>query len=172
MGAWIDTLHAFSVTFRNVGRPRVTEKLPWKRLRVHPERYRAGFALTDDEHGEVACIACKACENVCPSGIIRVEAERRDSPVTGKKRAWPASFVLDMNACIFCELCVQVCPSDAIRMRTAWSLAGTSREDQVLTLDRLRANARDGHLSWATSSRLRAMQDPGRGAGGGEGGEP
>ncbi|MBN1337430.1 MAG: 4Fe-4S binding protein [Deltaproteobacteria bacterium] len=170
MRAWIDTLFAFSTTLRNVGRRRVTEPLPWKRLRAHPERYRAGFALTDDEHGEVACIACKACENVCPSGIIRVEGERRESPVTGKKRAYPVSFVLDMNACIFCELCVQVCPSDAIRMRTAWTIPGTSREDQVLTLERLRANAREGHLSWATPGRLRAMQDPERKNG--EGGEP
>ncbi len=86
MRAWIETLSAFAVTIRNLGRPKVTEPLPWKARRAHPERYRASFALTEDEHGEIACIGCKACENVCPSQIISVELERRESVKTGKKR--------------------------------------------------------------------------------------
>lgn len=164
MRAWIETLSAFAVTIRNLGRPKVTEPLPWKARRAHPERYRASFALTEDEHGEIACIGCKACENVCPSQIISVELERRESVKTGKKRGYPASFMLDMNACIFCELCVQVCPNDALVMRTDWQLAGYQREDQVMTLERLLANAKEGQASWGTGTRLREMQSPERGS--------
>jgi NADH-quinone oxidoreductase subunit I len=170
MGAWLETLNAFTVTIRNLGRPRVTEKLPWKGERPHPERYRANFALVDDEHGEVACIGCKACENMCPSGIISITVERRESPATGKKRGYPSAFVLDLNACLFCELCVQVCPNDALVPLTKYKVAGYTRSDQVLTLERLRENAKSGKRAWTTASRLREMQDPERGAAPAEGG--
>ncbi len=155
-----DTLNAFTVTIKNLGRPRVTEPLPWKAERAHPERFRASFALVDDKHGEPACIACQACARICPSEIISIELERRVSEVTGKKRGYPTAFSLDMNACIFCELCVQVCPSDALVMLNSYQLAGYQREDQLLTMEKLQDNGRSGRLSWGTGSRLRAMQDP------------
>lgn len=161
---WTDTLKALSVTLRNVGRPRVTEPLPWKKARIHPERYRQTLALTLDENGEIACIACGSCEKICPSQIIRVgKLERRDSPKTGKKRAYPTSFSIDLNACMFCELCVQVCPSDAITMMARHQESTFSREELVLTLEKLLENAKVGQVSWASASRLKEMQDPSRG---------
>lgn len=163
MRAWLDTIRAFNITFRNIGRKRVTEPLPWKAKRQHPERYRATFALVHDEHGEPACIACGACEAICPSKVITVTSgEKRVSPVTGKKRAYIENFVLEQNACMFCELCVQVCPTDAIRMLKTYHTPGYSREDQVLTMEKLYKNAELDEFSWGRGSRLREMQDPNR----------
>lgn len=162
---WFDTLEAFTVTLRNLGRPRVTEPLPWKKDRVHPERYRQTLGLTRDEHGEIACIACSACEKICPSQIIRVKsAGRKDSPVTGKKRAYPETFAIDLNACMFCEMCVQVCPADAITMLAHHQPSSFDREELVLTMDKLLENATRFTPSWASASRLAEMQDPKRGA--------
>ena len=60
---------------------------PHVSLGVRPERYRTSFALVHNENGEEACIACLACERICPSRIITVKPSgMRESPVTGKKR--------------------------------------------------------------------------------------
>lgn len=161
--AWIDTLNAFSVTLRNVGRPRVTEKLLWKAPRPHPERYRQTFVLTRDEHGEPNCIACGNCARICPSGIIRVDRGKKvEHPVTGKKAFRPATFTLELGACMFCELCVQVCPTDALVMLGTHQPAAFDRESLVLTQDKLYANAELGERAWGSGSRLREMQDPKR----------
>jgi NADH-quinone oxidoreductase subunit I len=157
------TLAALGTTLGNLKRPKVTEKLPWKADRAHPERYRASFALLHDEHGEERCIACGACAKICPSQIITVQmGERTVHPVTGKKRATARSFVLDMQACIFCEMCVQVCPSDAITMLRVYQHPVFEREDLVMTAEKLYANEKLGQRSWAIASRLAAMQDPAR----------
>ena len=161
---WYDTLKAFTVPLRNVGRPKVTEPLIWKKDRVHPERYRQTLALTEDENSEIACNAFGSCQKICPSQIIQVsKPERLDSPKTGKKRAYPASFSIDLNACIFCEMCVQVCPTGALNMMARHQPPAFEREDLVLTMDKLLANAKVGTPSWASSTRLKEMQDPTRG---------
>jgi NADH-quinone oxidoreductase subunit I len=164
MPGLINTLEAFSSTLRNLGRPRVTEPLPWKQRRAHPERYRASFALLRDEHGEERCIGCAACAKICPSQIIRLEkGEMRLHPITGKKRASASAFTIDLQACIFCELCVQVCPTDALTMTPSWQDPTFSREDLLLGMARLYQNGATEPQSWASGSRLAAMQDPKRG---------
>jgi len=50
--------------------------------------------ITDD------CIACGACESVCP--VTAIEAE---DPI----------FVIDLDTCIDCGACDEVCPVDAIK---------------------------------------------------------
>jgi len=162
MGYFLDAARAMAVTMRNVFRPPTTVQYPAED-RVRPERYRTSFALVHDETGDEACIACLACERICPSRIITVKpAGKRESPVTGKKRNYLEDFSLDLNACIFCELCVQVCPTDAIVMLRVLARPALSREELFLTMERLYANESLGH-SWGTGSRLMEMQDPKRG---------
>lgn len=152
-------LESMLVALRNVLRPMTTEPLPWKEQRKHPERYRTSFALVHDEHGEEACIGCKMCEKICPSFIITVVAGGRSaSPKTGKQRGYCKDFTLDLNACIHCELCVQVCPTDAIVMLREPAPPTTSREDMVLTMERLYANEPKAR-SWGTGARLIGMQE-------------
>lgn len=159
MTYYLRGLHlALYETIRQGFKPRVTQGM--RSVEQHEERFRASFALTFDEHGEEACIACMQCANVCPSGVISIEAGPKEaSPATGKKRGWAKDYTLNVQACILCELCVQVCPTDAIVMVKKQEKPGFSREDLVLTKDKLIANGKEKPLAWATGSKLRAMQE-------------
>jgi NADH-quinone oxidoreductase subunit I len=144
---------------QNVLRKPVTVHFPTEQ-RKRTDRLRASFALVQNEQGEEACIGCKACERICPSEIITVELERRESPVTGKKRGYAKVFTLDQTACIYCELCVQVCPEDAIVMTRTPLDPEYGRASLCLDKTRLEANATARPIAWATASRLAAMQTP------------
>ncbi len=158
--AIVDTLRALRTTLVNVFRKPETFEFP-DVIRPRAERFRASFALPDDEHGEVACIGCLACERICPSRVIKMKtAPKRESPVTGKKRAYVDEFVLDLTACIQCELCIQVCNSDAITMTREPETPVFSREDLVLDLARLRANAKNKTASWGRGTTLQEGQEP------------
>lgn len=159
MRALTDTLRALATTLRNVFRKPTTVEFPAV-VRPRAERFRASFALPDDEHGEIACVGCLACEKICPSQVIKMKATgKKESPVTGKKRQYVDEFTLDLTACIQCELCVQVCNSDAIYMVREPEVPGFCREDLVLDIERLRANARDKTASWGRGTVLQAMQE-------------
>ncbi|HEY5958654.1 MAG TPA: 4Fe-4S binding protein [Polyangiaceae bacterium] len=154
---FVDTLRSLLVTMTNVLRPPTTVHFPAVR-RPRAERYRASFALLHDAAGDELCIGCKACERICPSEVITIDAEKRDSPATGKKRSYAKAFTLDQNACIYCELCVQVCPTDAIVMTRTAQEPAYHRQTLCLDLERLYENERNRPLTWATASKLWAMQ--------------
>lgn len=154
-----DSVRSLYASLRNVFRKPTTVEFPAVR-RPRPERYRASFALLHDEQGDELCVGCKACERICPSQIITVELVKRESPVSGKKRAYASEFVLDANACIYCELCVQVCPTDAIVMVKLPEEPAFQRQSLVLTMERLYDNEKHKPLSWANASRLSEMQSP------------
>lgn len=157
------SLRAMGVTLRNLLRTPTTVQYP-DVIRPRSERHRVSFALVHDEHGEEACIGCMACERICPSEVITVTPDKkRESPVTGKKRGYLTDFTLDLQACIVCELCVQVCPTDAILMTREPETPGFSREDLVLTMDKLYANEKSKTVTWGTATKLNAMQDPKKG---------
>lgn len=162
MGYLTDTVRALATTMKNVMRRPTTVHYPMQK-RERAERYRNSFALLHDADGDEACVGCLQCERICPSEVITVIAEKKDSPITGKRRGYAKDFTLDLNACIFCELCVQVCPTDAIVMLRVPETPGYSREQLVLTMDRLYQNEKDKPQTWGKASRLMEMQDPKRG---------
>ncbi len=154
------TVRALGLTLRHLFRRPTTVQFPAE-VRKRAERMRASFALVHDEHGEEACIACFACERICPSEVITVvPGGKRESPVTGKKRGYLEDFTLDLQACIVCELCVQVCPTDAIVMTVEPEVPGYSREDLLLTMERLYANEKDKTTAWGSGTRLMGGQEP------------
>ena len=162
VGYFLDSFRALSTTLRNVFKKPITVHYPAEK-RSRAERYRNTFALLHDEDNEELCVGCLQCERICPSQVITVIAEKRESPVTQKRRGYAKDFSLDLNACIFCELCVQVCPTDAIVMTRLPEEPSYSREDLCLTMDRLYENETKKPATWATASKLMEMQDPKRG---------
>lgn len=162
MGYFLDSARTLWITLRGVFRTPTTVHYPMQK-RERAERYRNTFALVHSEDGDEACVGCLQCEKVCPSQIITIEAEKKDSPVTGKRRGYAKDFTLDLNACIFCELCVQVCPTDAILMCRVPEQPGFSREDLCLTMDRLYENEKTKPVTWGNATKLMEMQDPKRG---------
>jgi formate hydrogenlyase subunit 6/NADH:ubiquinone oxidoreductase subunit I len=160
MSALLDSLRALRTTLVTAFRRPTTVEFPAV-IRPRAERYRASFALPDDEHGELACVGCLACERICPSQIIKMKPTgKRESPVTGKKRQYVDEFLIDFTACIGCELCIQVCNSDAIRMTREPESPTFSREELVLDLERLRQNARHKTLAWGRGTELLESQEP------------
>lgn len=163
MGYFTDSVRALALTLKSVFRPPTTVHFPVEK-RQRAERYRNSFALLHDAEGDELCVGCVQCEKICPSDVITVILEKKDSPVTGKRRGYAKDFVLDLNACIFCELCVQVCPTDAIIMTRQAEVPAFNREALVLTMAKLYENENDKPPAWGTASKLMEMQNPKRGA--------
>jgi NADH-quinone oxidoreductase subunit I len=112
--AAVSVLKGLWVTLRVLFRPKVTQQYPF---RHHPEKewhpapgYRGDFALIlDPERPDgTRCIACLACQNVCPDGCIHITPEGK-----GKERH-PAEFYLDTGLCMYCWMCVEACPVGAL----------------------------------------------------------
>jgi NADH-quinone oxidoreductase subunit I len=145
---------AMAVTLRNLFRKPVTVHYP-DVTRAYPDRFRGVLALTyDPETGEENCIGCRLCEFICPPQVIKVEM------LKSEKRNYAKIFFLELYSCEFCELCVQVCPTDAIVMLRTFDLAVDDRRELLLDKDRLHALGRQFQPSWATGTKLRAMQAP------------
>jgi Ni,Fe-hydrogenase III small subunit/Pyruvate/2-oxoacid:ferredoxin oxidoreductase delta subunit len=64
---------------------------------------------------------CEACAKACPAGALAVSEHRLE---------------LDIGRCIFCGDCAAVCPEGAITFSRDWRLAGSTREDLIVTGDR------------------------------------
>ena len=153
-------VNALAVTLKNFFRKPVTVQYP-DVTRPYPDRFRGILALTyDPETGEENCIGCRLCEYVCPPQVIKVEM------LKAEKRNYAKTFTLELYACEFCELCVQVCPTDAIIMMKSFDLATHDRRELLLDKDRLHLLGLQFQPSWATGTRLRAMQAPTPKAGG------
>jgi NADH-quinone oxidoreductase subunit I len=145
---------AMTMTLRNFFRKPVTVHYP-EVTRPYPDRFRGVLALTyDPETGEENCIGCRLCELICPPQVIKVQM------LKAEKRNYAKTFFLELYSCEFCELCVQVCPTDAIVMLRTFDLAVDDRRQLLLDKDRLHALGRQFSPSWATGTKLRAMQAP------------
>ena len=120
------------VTWHYLFRKKVTLMYPEERP-VLEERFRGIPALPiDPVTGRDKCIACGACQRVCPVQVITVTAE-----VDENKKRRAGDFRLNAARCIFCGLCAEVCPVGAIRMSHEFELADDNRADLVLGLERL-----------------------------------
>jgi NADH-quinone oxidoreductase subunit I len=119
----IDIFQGLLVTLKYYFSSKVTVQYP-EEVQIPPERFKGLLRLYRDEAGEPLCIACKACQRICPTGCFDIEGERRE----GAKRMWPTRFDWKLDRCTFCGLCVEVCPTAAIRHSDIFRLTSLSRE--------------------------------------------
>ncbi len=170
----LDVLKPLWVSIKRLFHQPMTVNYPLERREI-PPRFRGGiFALSMNEQGELNCIACQLCQQICPSQIITVvkafkEVEQEivkpdgTKQVIKRKKTYPAEFIIDFNACMKCEMCVQVCPVDSIVMVPSVGDIALSREDLLLDIEKLKQNwLRYKMSAWATGETLRAEQDPKR----------
>jgi NADH-quinone oxidoreductase subunit I len=106
----IDILQGLLITLKYYFRSKVTIQYP-EQVQPAPERFKGMLRLFRDGAGEPLCIACRACQRICPTDCFDIEGERRE----GAKRMWPTRFDWKLDRCTSCGLCVEVCPTDAIR---------------------------------------------------------
>jgi len=123
-GMWITMRHVIhnllKQDFRTIEYPDVRKPMP--------PRYKGAHRLTTRPDGDLKCVACMCCSQVCPAKCITIEAEETDHPI--EKR--PIEFQIDMLRCIYCGFCVEACPKDAIRMDTGiYEINAFTRQDMV-----------------------------------------
>ena len=113
----------FSVTFKTMLRPTVTENYPDEAASIEP-RYRGVHVLRRDENGLEKCVACFLCAAACPSNCIYIEAAENTSEdrISASER-YAKIYNIDYNRCIFCGYCVEACPCDAITHGNEFEIA-------------------------------------------------
>ena len=123
----VSILLGMKITAVHFARPYVTEQYPEEKPELSPI-FRGRHMLAWDEKGEHLCIACKACEKICPDRLILIESVR--NPETRKQVL--TGFVLDNTRCSFCGLCEDVCPTGAVRHSAEFAYSAYTRDDLVL----------------------------------------
>ncbi len=111
------------VTLGKLFVPKVTLKYPMEKLQM-TAAYRSAIALVRfDDIDTHDCIACSACQLICPSHCIELSGEKM--PNSKKKRV--TSFEVDFTTCSLCGLCLAVCPTDTLRYSDGYDHAGPNR---------------------------------------------
>ena len=168
-GLW-SLIVGLKVTGKEFCRPWITVHYPRQEV-TNLDSYRGHIDLVPypDNPRKPLCIVCRRCEDICPSGCIRI-----DGHVPGDEKQVPArqlllisgvplpdsaarepvcaadktlrvldGFKLNYNLCSLCGLCVQSCPVSSLTFSSDVYLAGASRKEFEFDLmQRLRDRAR------------------------------
>ncbi|RPH51554.1 MAG: 4Fe-4S dicluster domain-containing protein [Desulfobacteraceae bacterium] len=172
-GLW-SLIVGLKVTGKEFCRPWITVHYPRQEV-SNLDSYRGHIDLVPfpEDPRKPLCIVCRRCEEVCPSGCIRIEGHvpgeekenpaRRlllisDVPLPGSAAREPVcsadktlrvldGFSLNYNLCSLCGLCVQSCPVSSLTFSGDVYLAGRSRKDfEYDLLQRLRMRADSANL--------------------------
>jgi NADH-quinone oxidoreductase subunit I len=135
--AW-SLIAGLGVTFKTLFRPTVTIQYPHKPIPISPI-FRGPVQLIADEEGKHKCVACLACQRICPTSAIPVLTVTKNE----QNKNVPVDFVIDDALCCYCGLCVEVCPTEALEHSQASDVATGSRpilrrtilKEQILTPD-------------------------------------
>ncbi len=115
-------------------RKAVTLQYPKEKPVLAPA-YRSAIKLIRfEESNSHDCVACKACERICPSFCIKLDGGK----VEGIKKKRVANFEMDFSLCSLCGLCIDVCPTDTLEYSKAYDEAGYNRDWRVDLLDEFR----------------------------------
>jgi NADH-quinone oxidoreductase subunit I len=128
-GGW-SLVEGMRVTVRRLWRPVVTVQYPRKQLNLSPA-YRGHIELRlFADTGTHKCIACGACQRVCPSHVIRVQGIKPH--MKSPKKA--THYFIDFSRCSLCGLCVETCPTQTLQYSREYELEGDSRWSSVVDL--------------------------------------
>ncbi len=126
-----ELLGGLKLTGRYMFSKKITVQYPEEKTPMSP-RFRGLHALRRYPNGEERCIACKLCEAVCPAACITIDSEAR---ADGTRRT--TRFDIDLFKCIYCGFCEEACPVDAIVETRIFEYHFESREDSIITKDKL-----------------------------------
>ena len=129
----VELLKGLGLTGRYLFKTKFTVQYPEERAPLSP-RFRGLHALRRYENGEERCIACKLCEATCPALAITIEAEPR---ADGSRRT--TRYDIDLFKCIFCGFCEESCPVDSIVETSVYEYSFESREEAIMTKEKLLA---------------------------------
>ena len=129
----LELLKGLSLTIRYLFADKFTVRYPEEKTPQSP-RFRGLHALRRYPNGEERCIACKLCEAVCPALAITIDSEPRND---GTRRT--TRYEIDLFKCIFCGFCEESCPVDSIVETDFHEYHMETREEGILTKDKLLA---------------------------------
>jgi len=115
----VSAAKGLAVTLKNwVARPRVTVCYPFAELPVSP-RWRGRHRILREPDGSPMCIACGACERICPNNCIHLT--RKKVTITtpeGEERSVnrPDTMEIDLARCMYCNLCAESCPKSCLHL--------------------------------------------------------
>lgn len=129
----LELLKGMSLTMRHMFRPTLTVLYPEEKT-PKSARFRGLHALRRYPNGEERCIACKLCEAVCPALAITIESTQRED---GSRRT--TRYDIDLFKCIYCGFCEESCPVDSIVETGFLEYHMETREESIMTKDKLLA---------------------------------
>lgn len=130
-GMGITLKELFGTTVRSKA---VTLQYPKEKPVLSPA-YRSAIKLIRfEETNSHDCVACKACERICPSYCIKLDGGK----VEGIKKKRVATFEMDFALCSLCGLCLDVCPTDTLEYSKVYAEAGYNRDWRVDLVEEFR----------------------------------
>jgi NADH-quinone oxidoreductase subunit I len=129
----LELLKGLSLTMRHMFRPTLTVMYPEEKT-PKSARFRGLHALRRYPNGEERCIACKLCEAVCPALAITIDSTQRED---GTRRT--TRYEIDLFKCIYCGFCEESCPVDSIVETDILEYHFETREEGILTKEKLLA---------------------------------
>jgi NADH-quinone oxidoreductase subunit I len=129
----LELLKGLSLTMRHMFRHTITINYPEEKTPKSP-RFRGLPALRRYPNGEERCIACKLCEAVCPALAITIDSTQRED---GGRRT--TAYDIDLFKCIYCGFCEESCPVDSIVLTSFLEYHMETREEGILTKEKLLA---------------------------------
>ena len=128
----VDLLAGLRLTLGYMVSKTVTHNYPDYEKWVPYQRHRGHHFIKTNEAGEVNCVACELCSQICPCDCITViplETEK------GVRR--PKVFDINLARCLYCGLCEDACPADAIKLGQEYEVATSNRGRLVVHLEDL-----------------------------------
>ncbi|MCB9728269.1 MAG: 4Fe-4S dicluster domain-containing protein [Deltaproteobacteria bacterium] len=97
--------------------------------------YRSAIQLIRfEDTGTHDCVACLACQQICPSFCIAIDGEK----VEGLKKQRATEFTMDFALCSLCGLCIDVCPTTTLEYSKLYDQAGYTRDWEMDLLEPFR----------------------------------